>query len=402
MPILSSLIFPIKLPLPPFQSNQHIFDTGLLEDLPDVNYASFVDMDQIGKLASEFSGAHSLARWKKSRVFVPALSSIYRRNRAEGSFFGIGNSLQIKPYWKLQSHVGYAEGAKSLALSSKVSKEQTGGYLSFQVFRNNLNDIGATLPGSSGAMNSLASTLIQQDYLDPYFSSGIKTEKSWSIGSNNSIRISGAWEQHRSADNVMKDYPSGSGLARKIRTIDDGDHRYLEFAYSNMTKGFGLQTQFTNRTGKIDEEFYTNFYADIQAQKHLTEMETDLKAWLRTGIYKGANSSQFQYLLGGRHTLPGYSYRSFSGYGFALLTGEVSRPIWSPWMTLRIFGSTGTTGTGRTNSSNATATNGFKTSIGMGLGFGWDLLRFNIGRGISEGGNWELTVSADHRFWDWL
>jgi hypothetical protein len=49
-----------------------------------------------------------------------------------------------------------------------------------------------------------------------------------------------------------------------------------------------------------------------------------------------------------------------------------------------------------------TTTNGLQTSIGMGLGFAWDLLHLNVGRGVNQGGKWEFTIAADHRFWDWL
>ena len=399
--------------LPSSKKSQHIFDTGLLEGLSEANYTSSVDMDQVRNLALELSGTKSLTKWKQSRLFVPTLSSMYRRNRAEGSFFGIGNSLQIRPDWKLQSNIGYAKGSKSLILSSTLRKEQTRGYFSFQTFRKQLNDIGGMLPGSSGAMNSLASALIQQDYSDPYFSSGIKANKSWSIGSNHSIKISGAWERHWSAENIMEGYPSESGLNREIRPINDGNHQYLEFTYTNMTAGTGLLTRFISSVGNMNEDLYTNIYTDIQAQKHLPKMKTNVRTWLRAGLSEGTNSPQFQYLLGGRHTLPGYNYRSFRGHRFALLSGEINRSIWSPWLTLRIFGSTGITGNfyspTTTNDvissfelSKGTTTNGFKTSIGMGLGFGWDLLHLNDGRGVDERGKWEFTIAADHRFWDWL
>ena len=399
--------------LPSSKKSQHIFDTGLLEGLSEANYTSSVDMDQVRNLALELSGTKSLTKWKQSRLFVPTLSSMYRRNRAEGSFFGIGNSLQIRPDWKLQSNIGYAKGSKSLVLSSTLRKEQTRGYFSFQTFRKQLNDIGVMLPGSSGAMNSLASALIQQDYSDPYFSSGIKANKSWSIGSNHSIKISGAWERHWSAENIMEGYPSESGLNREIRPINDGNHQYLEFTYTNMTAGTGLLTRFISSVGNMNEDLYANIYTDIQAQKHLPKMKTDVRTWLRAGLSEGTNSPQFQYLLGGRHTLPGYNYRSFRGHRFALLSGEINRSIWSPWLTLRIFGSTGITGNfyspTTTNDvissfelSKGTTTNGFKTSIGMGLGFGWDLLHLNVGRGVDERGKWEFTIAADHRFWDWL
>ena len=90
--------------LPVAEKGQYIFDTGLLDGLPDANYTSSIDMDEIRKLALTLSSQRSLNSLNKSRFFIPTFSSVYRRNRAEGSFFGIGgSSLQLLPSWRLQS-----------------------------------------------------------------------------------------------------------------------------------------------------------------------------------------------------------------------------------------------------------------------------------------------------------
>lgn len=396
--------FPV-ISLSQTEKERYTFDTGLLEDLSDANYTSSLGMDEIRKLALTLSGPKSTNSLKKSRFFIPNASSLYRRNRAEGSFFGMGSSFKVLPSWKLESNIGYAKSKKSPAFSSSLTQEQVGGHLNFQVFWNNLNDIGVTVPGSSGTMNSLATVLFQKDYSDPYFSSGFSASKSWRIQHNDLLGITGSWEKHRSATNVMADYPPSSGLNREIRSIDNGDNQFLEISYARTGIDSGLQTSVGGRIGQINKDFYTKFSADIRAKKYSQRLNTDFNAWLRAGVLMGTNSPQFQYLLGGRHTLPGYNYRSFSGQQFGLLRTEISRSISFPWMTLRIFSSTGFTGnsdSSRLDLRSSSSTNGLKTSVGMGVGLGWDLLHLDLGRGVDQGGNWEFVVSASHRFWKWL
>lgn len=397
--------FPL-ISLPGVEKDQYIFDTGLLDGLSDANYTSSIDMDEIRKLALTLSSPRSLNNLNRSRLFIPTLSSVYRRNRAEGSFFGVGgSSLNVLPSWRVQSNIGYATSTGSPSLLSTVTKGQIGNHLSFQLFWNNLNDVGTMLPGSSGAMNSLATVFVQQDYSDPYFSSGFSASKSWRLGSSNLLGITGTWERHRSAHNVMVGYPPKSGLNRPIMPIDTGSNQFVEISYANTGGGVGLQTSARGRVGQINNDFYTNLSADIQAEKHSQKLRLDFKAWLRMGVSIGTNSPQFQYLLGGRHTLAGYGYRSFGGHRFGLLRTDISRSLWFPWMTLRIFGSTGITGNSNPPTPDLkppSPTNGLKTSVGMGLGLGWDLLHLDLGRGVDQGGDWEFIVSVNHQFWKWL
>ena len=392
--------------LPVAEKGQYIFDTGLLDGLPDANYTSSIDMDEIRKLALTLSSQRSLNSLNKSRFFIPTFSSVYRRNRAEGSFFGIGgSSLQLLPSWRLQSNIGYAKSAGSSSFSSMVTKGQTGSHLSLQLFWNNLNDVGAMLPGSSGAMNSLATVFVQQDYSDPYFSSGFSASKSWRFGTSDLLGITGTWEKHRSAKNVMVGYPPESGLNRPIIPIENGNNQFVEIRYSKTGDEGWLQTSVRGRIGQINKDLYTNFSANIQAETYSQKLRMDLKAWLRAGITIGANLPQFQYLLGGRHTLPGYGYRSFGGHKFGLLRTDISRSLWFPWMTLRVFGSTGVTGNSNLPTldlKHPSPTNGLKTSVGMGLGLGWDLVHLDLGRGVDQGGGWEFILSVNHRFWKWL
>ena len=115
---------------------------------------------------------------------------------------------------------------------------------------------------------------------------------------------------------------------------------------------------------------------------------------------------QTLFLLGGRHTLPGYPFRSFIGTQMALLRAEASQAVLAPWLTVQIFGAAGVTGLARTRFPDSgwprQDTDGVKSSAGLGLKLGWDLLRFDVGRGLNDGGDWEFVFSVQRRFWEWL
>ena len=49
----------------------------------------------------------------------------------------------------------------------------------------------------------------------------------------------------------------------------------------------------------------------------------------------------------------------------------------------------------------ATGDAGIRTSVGLGVGLGWDVVRMDVGRGL-DGGKLELVVSVDRRFRGWL
>ena len=112
------------------------------------------------------------------------------------------------------------------------------------------------------------------------------------------------------------------------------------------------------------------------------------------------------FLLGARHTLPGYPFRSFIGNQMALLRVEASQAVLAPWLKVHIFGAAGVTGIARTSLPDPgwlrQNTDGVKSSAGLGLKLGWDLLRFDLGRGLNDGGDWEFVLSVQRRFWEWL
>ena len=83
---------------------------------------------------------------------------------------------------------------------------------------------------------------------------------------------------------------------------------------------------------------------------------------------------------------------------------EATQAILTPWFRLRLFASSGVTGLERNRlpqNWTGETTDGLKSSLGAGLGLGWDILRLDAARGVN-GGEWEFILSVNHGFWRWL
>jgi hypothetical protein len=144
----------------------------------------------------------------------------------------------------------------------------------------------------------------------------------------------------------------------------------------------------------------------------------ELDLGLAAGFTAGSPPTQEHALAGGRNTIPGYAYRSFAGGAFVIADAVASRDVRVPWVRARLLAAAGwvgdigttsraagvaTDGPGRVRDLwNADRTGGIRTSVGAGVGLGWDVLRLDLVRGISRGGEWQLLLSVQPRLWSVL
>jgi hypothetical protein len=199
---------------------------------------------------------------------------------------------------------------------------------------------------------------------------------------------------------------AGSNIDRPVLAINEGDDRAVEVTYATHTAALGFAGSATGRVGRFDDQPYASLWWNSTLRRPIASAGTSLEARVWVGISTEAAPIQSLFLLGGRHTLIGYSYRSFIGNRVGLLRLEASRAVIAPWITARVFGAAGITGFGRNGLPDAgwlrRSTDGLRTSAGAGVNLGWDLLHFDVGRGLNRGGEWEFLFSIQHRFWAWL
>ena len=387
------------------------FESGLYDQLSAEGLDPSPEIEAIRKQASAVLGKRYLGGLKGSRLHVPSISSVYRYNRVEGSFLGAGMSFRLGSTWSLRSRAGYAIDRKNGQLAVAVRSSATPGGLNMGVWWNELQNAGGGLPGASQTVNTLSGLLTNRDYTDPYFTSGARILYGWSLGGASSLQVGAEWERHRSGTNVVDDGLGGgpaieSGSSRPVLSVDEGDDRAVEVTHATRTAARGFESSATARVGQMEDRRYASLLWATTLRREFRERGATLEAGLRVGISTEDAPVQKLFLLGGRHTLPGYPFRSFIGSQMALLRVEASQAVFAPWLKVHIFGAAGVTGFARTSLPDPgwlrQDTDGVKSSAGLGFKLGWDLLRFDVGRGLNDGGDWEFVFSVQRRFWEWL
>jgi hypothetical protein len=402
---------PTVTSVPVAQRTSFPFESGLYDQLSDEGLDPSPQIEAIREQAVAVMQQRYLSGLNRSRFHVPFISSVYRYNRAEGSFVGVGISFQLGPTWRLLSRGGYAFGSENgqLALDLRLSLAPRG--FSAGAWRNELQNASSRLPGASRTVNTLGALLSDRDYTDPYFTSGASVRYGWGLGTRGSLEIGAVWERHRSGTNVVADGSgwspaSGSGTNRPVLSVDEGDDRAIEVTHATRTAARGFQSSATGRVGRVEDQPYASLWWAATLRQDLHERGYVLEARLSVGLSTEDAPVQTLFLLGGRHTLPGYPYRSFIGNQMVLLRVDASQAVLAPWLSIHVFGAAGLTGFGRGNLPDSgwprRSTDGVKASAGLGLNLGWDLLHFDLGRGLSDGGDWEFVFSLQRSFWEWL
>ena len=144
----------------------------------------------------------------------------------------------------------------------------------------------------------------------------------------------------------------------------------------------------------------------VRGDRDQTGAAWDWSARVGAGVSGGEIPAQRLFLLGGRGTLPGHPFRSWGGDRVAWLDVDVSRAIVRPWVRMRALGAVGWTDLTSVGRSAATrfaveGTAGMKSSVGVGLGLFYDILRIDLSRGL-DGGEWEVFISVNRALWSVL
>jgi len=362
------------------------------------------EMEEIRSLALQIARNRTLSGLGRLRLFLPrpGVSSAFRYDRAEGAVVGAGLSYRLRPSLFVSAYGGFATGRERplglLRLSGPGTAPRTGIRLSL----NELRDLGPG-PTTSGVMNTLAGLLAGDDFLDPYFSSGLSLFHTIPVGPAGELRMEGILERHAPAGLVVDGAGTDAGL-RPVRPVRGGTRRALRLTLTRRTEAAGLLLEGGLELARLGGATYGSLQARSRWSREWLARGVGVDFDLRIGTTLGTPPPQALYLLGGRGTLPGYPYRGFTGDRFWLLRGEVSRDLRAPWLRLRGLLAAGWAGISPENAPAGWEVRGTAIpllSAGVGLGLGWDILRLDLVRGLN-GGTWQAILSVDPRFWPWL
>jgi hypothetical protein len=375
------------------------FERPLFDQLEEQGLDPPPSLEEIRRQAREMVASRYLSGLSRVRLHLPTLSDGFRYNRAEGAFVGTGAVLRPTGALTLRGQVGYGFASGHVAGALRIGGSEPGRGPSLALYANQLRDLGP-VPASEGILNTLSVLVAGQDYLDPWFASGVGLTLPFALGPLDGTASLSA-ERHRSAALEVDD---DDGSFRPVRPVDEGDG-----VFGTVTLAPRLGRDWSAaahvRTGALDGEAFVTTRIEAGWSRDAAWRELNVALAAAGGVTSANSPSQELFLLGGRGTMLGHPYRSFVGDRFWLVDARVSQSLAAPWLTGRVFTSAGWTRlahqdlpTGWTGDGAASV----KASAGVGLGLAWDVLHVDLGRGLGSGGGWAVSVSASRRFRGWL
>ena len=375
------------------------FDRGLLDDIEDQGLALPPSLAEVRAEVAQVVEDQAMSGLDGLRFYFAAVSEAARYNRAEGLRVGAG--FTIRPGGGLMTRVsgGYSFGRERPSGLVSLSRRSVRVVPTLDLYWDALADVGG-YPGASTLENTISAASGQKDYTDPFFKRGVALTLGGADAGG--LSVTARWEEHRSGQDVVSS-DSATTEFRPVLTIDEGALGALSVNAPVGLPGGGVMS-LVGEIGRLETRTFGSLTGEA-----VWEIPALNRAWhaevsLGGGAVTSEAPAQTLYLLGGRWTLPGHDYRAFAGDRFWLLKGEVTVPVYAPYVGVRAIGAVGATYLGSRSLPAdwiVQDSNGLRGSVGAGLSFGWDAMRVDVARGV-RGGGWEALFSVAKQFRDWL
>jgi hypothetical protein len=377
------------------------FEEPLFADLEEEGLATSREMGEIREQVRSLVRDRALSGLSPVRLHWANVSEGLRYNRAEGVYLGIGSSIRLPLGTQGRLHAGWGfgrgDGSARVEVSGGGREPATRVVGEWET----IGDIGPVSP-SSGIINTLAA-LGGEDYLDPWFSTGVRASRRVGPADGPHLRLETAWARHRSAELVVD--RDGNTAFRPVRPVEEGIVRSVTARVELPGEAPGWRGALAATASRLNGRGWNRVDAHLgwhrRSEWHVVEVSADLRAGANLG---GSPPPQSLYLLGGRSTLPGHRHRSLVGERYWLAQGEVGHPVATPWFGVHVGAAAGRAilddalpddWTGRPDA-------GVLGSAWIGVDALWDVVTVDVARGLGAGGEWALVFAVAPRFHPWL
>lgn len=403
---------------PPAERAQKPFPfTGTILDSlpPDVRAVTDEDVKKVQDEARALVRAQALARTRSFAYSARHISDIVRFNRVEGLALGSGFLQRIGGGLAVAASGRY--GFSDEEFKGRGALEyRTGGGSSLILAAERLYRDVSDEQETSLVRNSIAAQEFGSDYTDTYDVRRISLGASMSRpGWRPSLEY--AYERHRpltvNARPASGDFePTIPALPLRQSRLRLGLDRPTALTYGGLELGAHLALTATTRT-KLGARFpsdllRTSVILDVQRPVGTTRL---LLHTIATGVFSGDTvPAQHLVYLGGPTSGPGYDFHEFVGRG-----GVSQRLEWrflAPFVPIPL-GRYGRAPGTITLAPFATAVwvdrsapfkaprHGWYPAIGLGALTVFDILRFDVARGLRRG-RWTFSVDVGRDFWSVL
>jgi hypothetical protein len=420
---LSSALFfgPPVVSVPESQRRRFGFEQPMDAELKEEGIGPTTELAEVRRQAAELIRGRMLSGLPALRAAAPAASSVLRYNRAEGVVAGFGTQLHPRETLRLEARGGWAFGPMHPVADGAATVTHPGYRLGARGFLNDPRDVGVG-PVVSGAVNTLSALVAGRDYSDLFYAGGLEGWGERALGGwTGTLRLRA--EDHRSA-RLESTYSLG-GTLRPVRPVDEGKMLggslfFARAAPSEVARGWSASAGADGGVlrGEEPDELDPTFTVtgtrtfvrprvELGYVRRWTPARAELEASTSAGVALGELPRQALFLIGGRGTVPGFPFRAFGGDRFALARVQGSADVAGSWLRGRAFATAGWAdagGRGRFPLAawGAVPTGDPRVSLGAGVGLFYDIVRFDVARGLGPGGRWELIFEANPSFWDFL
>lgn len=393
---------------PPDRRAAYEFETPLREVIPpDMGTASSEELARVQARAVELVGQAALERTRTGALLAGSVSDVLRFNRAEGTSLGIG----IKRRLASPIDVGFiarygladqrAKGAIRLTWRAAPTTSVRG-----SVF-DEVRDASDVME-VSGLRNSLAAQEFGVDFTEPYRVRGFDVRLERRSGFFlSSLTIAREW-----TDSLTVEALPGRGVFRPVPAVlDQGGWRAEQVMTFTPRAWLGgsLTSALAIQLRKVDQKsgLHPRYHARIGYDRIFSSWKLTSATFLGSS-HSGLSQDQFR--AGGPVSAPGYRAHEF--VSSALFTQRLEAQLPIPFISFPL---------GRWGRSPARATlapyasllvieSGESTigslaprlqsypSVGTGLLVFFDLIRFDVARGIRNG-RWTFGVDISRDLW---
>ena len=393
----------------------------ILDSLPpDVRAATDDDVRRVQEEARSLVRAGALARTRETSLSARAVSEFARVNRVEGLSLGLGVGRRFGAgvFSRLSGRFGLSDHEVKGELVVGWQRFDASG-LQLRVYRS-FRDVGDE-PETSPLRNTIAAQEMGSDYTDPYDSRGAaltidlgrRLGVRWRLTGGYewqdslAVRATPSWGRYEPTVGARKLHGSRASLAfERATTLAVGG---AEIRVAGELRGIRASL---DQDGLESDAITTGRgYLGFQIDRPIGTGRVVSRSSIAGAMGSDVPPQEFVY-LGGPTTAPGYEFHQLVGrFGASQrVEGRVAVPF--PTISLGRYGNTGRSATlapfahtayvARVASSpRGERAAGWYPSVGAGLLTMFDLLRFDVAKGLRDG-RWSFSVDVIRDFWSIL
>jgi hypothetical protein len=402
--------------LPPDRLRAYPFTGSVIDAIPgDVRLSENDDVRRVQDAARELVRADALARVERTALSVPTISDIVRMNRVEGIAIGAGLSRSLGH--GLSAGVRASYGTSDHAFKEAITaawRRASGAGVTFAAhddFR-----YAGDVPEVSGIRNSVAAQEFGADLTDAYRSRG------FALGIDAGERLGARWTLTLDRDRLSPLAVHAKPVSGSFQPAFGADsvtewRAALQAFHARSDAPFGSTLQLGGSLSAARSHFdavarggpsiWTGRIAvDADIERPFGEDRLVLRTTAAAVLGAGAPAQDLVY-FGGPMTGPGYGYHEFAGDAGVSQRVEWRHRAWAIPIPLGRFGPLRMPVTIApyaqaiwmdASRPNEAASGGWHDSVGLGVLSFFDVLRFDVARGLRNG-RWMFALDFTRDFW---